>query len=70
MTCASKSYLAVAVIQSIPIFDETKLFSIPVPRAVGASVGASVSFSYFLHVYLVLMFLGEHSKVQVNIKIF
>lgn len=63
MTCASKSYLAVAVIQSIPIFDETKLFSIPVPKA----IGASVSFSYFLHLYLLFMFLGEHSKVQVNI---
>uniref|UniRef100_A0A8C2WFK7 Very-long-chain (3R)-3-hydroxyacyl-CoA dehydratase n=1 Tax=Cyclopterus lumpus TaxID=8103 RepID=A0A8C2WFK7_CYCLU len=45
---------AVAVIQSIPIFDETKLFSIPLPKA----VGASISFSYVLHVYLVLMFLG------------
>ncbi|XP_076588765.1 very-long-chain (3R)-3-hydroxyacyl-CoA dehydratase isoform X2 [Chaetodon auriga] len=45
---------AVAVIQSIPIFDETKLFSIPLPKA----VGTSISFSYVLHVYLVLMFLG------------
>uniref|UniRef100_A0A8D0D974 Very-long-chain (3R)-3-hydroxyacyl-CoA dehydratase n=1 Tax=Sander lucioperca TaxID=283035 RepID=A0A8D0D974_SANLU len=45
---------AVAVIQSIPIFDETKLFSIPLPKA----VGTSISFSYVLHIYLVLMFLG------------
>nr|XP_020475013.1 very-long-chain (3R)-3-hydroxyacyl-CoA dehydratase 3 isoform X1 [Monopterus albus] len=45
---------AVAVIQSIPIFDETKLFSIPLPKA----IGTSVSFSYILHIYLLLMFLG------------
>ncbi|XP_020486974.1 very-long-chain (3R)-3-hydroxyacyl-CoA dehydratase [Labrus bergylta] len=45
---------AVAVIQSISLFDETKLFSIPLPKA----FGTSVSFSYFLHIYLVLMFLG------------
>lgn len=45
---------AVAVIQSIPIFDETKLFSIPLPKA----IGSSVSFSRFLYVYLVLMSLG------------
>ncbi|XP_037307573.1 very-long-chain (3R)-3-hydroxyacyl-CoA dehydratase [Pungitius pungitius] len=45
---------AVAVIQSIPIFDKTKLFSIPLPKA----IGTSVSFSYVLYVYLVLMLLG------------
>ncbi|KAM7003149.1 very-long-chain (3R)-3-hydroxyacyl-CoA dehydratase [Tautogolabrus adspersus] len=45
---------AVAVIQSISFFDETKLFSIPLPKA----FGTSMSFSYFLHIYLVLMFLG------------
>ncbi|KAG7999462.1 Very-long-chain (3R)-3-hydroxyacyl-CoA dehydratase [Nibea albiflora] len=45
---------AVAVIQSIPIFDENKFLSIPLPKA----IGTSISFSYFLHVYLVLMFLG------------
>ncbi|XP_022610063.1 very-long-chain (3R)-3-hydroxyacyl-CoA dehydratase-like isoform X1 [Seriola dumerili] len=45
---------AVAVIQSIPIFYETKLFSIPLPKA----IGTSISFSYILHIYLVLMFLG------------
>uniref|UniRef100_H3CSM3 Very-long-chain (3R)-3-hydroxyacyl-CoA dehydratase n=1 Tax=Tetraodon nigroviridis TaxID=99883 RepID=H3CSM3_TETNG len=45
---------AVAVVQSIPIFDETNLFSIPLPKA----AGSSVSFSYFLYFYLVLMFMG------------
>lgn len=45
---------AVAVIQSIPIFDETKLFSIPLPKA----LGTSISFSFVLYIYLVLMFLG------------
>lgn len=46
---------AVAVIQSLPIFDETRLYSIPLPRA----LGQSLSFSYMLQIYLVLMFLGE-----------
>ncbi|CAJ1056625.1 very-long-chain (3R)-3-hydroxyacyl-CoA dehydratase [Xyrichtys novacula] len=45
---------AVAVVQSIPIFDETKLLSIPLPKA----LGTSISFSSFLYIYLVLMFLG------------
>ncbi|XP_054631190.1 very-long-chain (3R)-3-hydroxyacyl-CoA dehydratase isoform X2 [Dunckerocampus dactyliophorus] len=45
---------AVALVQSIPIFDETNLFSIPLPKA----IGTSLSFSYFLHTYLILMFLG------------
>ncbi|XP_054893768.1 very-long-chain (3R)-3-hydroxyacyl-CoA dehydratase [Poeciliopsis prolifica] len=45
---------AVAVIQSIPIFVQTKLYSIPLPKA----IGTSINFSYFLHVYLILMFLG------------
>ncbi|XP_004553147.1 very-long-chain (3R)-3-hydroxyacyl-CoA dehydratase [Maylandia zebra] len=45
---------ALAVIQSIPIFDESKLFSIPLTKV----IGTSVSFSYFLYIYLVLMFLG------------
>ncbi|XP_076122816.1 very-long-chain (3R)-3-hydroxyacyl-CoA dehydratase [Alosa pseudoharengus] len=45
---------AVAVIQSMPIFDETKLLSIPLPKG----LGSRVSFSYMLHLYLVLMFLG------------
>lgn len=45
---------AVAVIQSLPIFDETRLFSFPLP----AALGHSLSFSYTLQLYLVLMFLG------------
>ncbi|XP_019731470.1 very-long-chain (3R)-3-hydroxyacyl-CoA dehydratase isoform X1 [Hippocampus comes] len=45
---------AVAVAQSIPIFDKTNLFSIPLPRA----LGTSLSFSNVLRVHLVLMFLG------------
>ncbi|XP_073320501.1 very-long-chain (3R)-3-hydroxyacyl-CoA dehydratase-like [Pagrus major] len=45
---------AVAVIQSLPIFDETRMFSLPLP----AVLGHSLSFSYTLQVYLVLMFLG------------
>ncbi|KAM6961210.1 very-long-chain (3R)-3-hydroxyacyl-CoA dehydratase [Aplochiton taeniatus] len=45
---------AVAVIQSIPIFDEAKLFSIPLPKA----IGTSIPFSYVLKGYLVLMVLG------------
>uniref|UniRef100_G3PY34 Very-long-chain (3R)-3-hydroxyacyl-CoA dehydratase n=1 Tax=Gasterosteus aculeatus TaxID=69293 RepID=G3PY34_GASAC len=44
---------AVAVIQSLPIFDETRLFSFPLP----ALLGHSLSFSYTLQLYLVLMFL-------------
>lgn len=45
---------AVAVIQSIPIFDKTQFLSIPLPQA----VGTSISFSYFLYIHLVLMCLG------------
>ncbi|XP_029000270.1 very-long-chain (3R)-3-hydroxyacyl-CoA dehydratase-like isoform X2 [Betta splendens] len=45
---------AVAVIQSLPIFDESSLFSLPLP----AVMGHSLSFSYVLQLYLVLMFLG------------
>ncbi|KAJ8248726.1 hypothetical protein GJAV_G00227080 [Gymnothorax javanicus] len=45
---------AVAVIQSLPIFHETRLYSIPLPKA----LGLSLSFSYILQIYLVLMFLG------------
>ncbi|XP_068168526.1 very-long-chain (3R)-3-hydroxyacyl-CoA dehydratase-like [Antennarius striatus] len=45
---------AVAVIQSLPVFDETRLFSVPLPTV----LGGSLSFSYSLQVYLVLMFLG------------
>uniref|UniRef100_A0A8D3A5I0 Very-long-chain (3R)-3-hydroxyacyl-CoA dehydratase n=1 Tax=Scophthalmus maximus TaxID=52904 RepID=A0A8D3A5I0_SCOMX len=45
---------AVAVIQSLPIFDETRLFSFPLPKV----LGHSLSFSYTLQLYLVFMFLG------------
>lgn len=45
---------AVAVVQSIPIFDEAKLFSIPLPKA----IGTSIPFTYVLKGYLVLMVLG------------
>ncbi|KAJ7994566.1 hypothetical protein DPEC_G00250790 [Dallia pectoralis] len=45
---------AVAVIQSMPVFDETGLYSISLPQA----LGLSISFSYPLKLYLVLMFLG------------
>ncbi|XP_076027635.1 very-long-chain (3R)-3-hydroxyacyl-CoA dehydratase [Genypterus blacodes] len=45
---------AVAVIQAIPIFDMTTLLSVPLPKA----LGTSISFSYVLRLYLVLMFLG------------
>lgn len=55
MYLISQCHVAVGVIQSIPIFDETKLFSIPLPKA----VGTSVSFSSVLYVYLVVMFLGK-----------
>uniref|UniRef100_A0A8C7YEE4 Very-long-chain (3R)-3-hydroxyacyl-CoA dehydratase n=1 Tax=Oryzias sinensis TaxID=183150 RepID=A0A8C7YEE4_9TELE len=42
---------AVAVIQSLPIFDDTRLFSLPLP----GFRGRSLSFSYTLQVYLVLI---------------
>uniref|UniRef100_A0AAR2M0J7 Very-long-chain (3R)-3-hydroxyacyl-CoA dehydratase n=1 Tax=Pygocentrus nattereri TaxID=42514 RepID=A0AAR2M0J7_PYGNA len=45
---------AVAVIQSIPIFDESKFLSIRLPEA----MGSFLSFSYVLQLYLLLMFLG------------
>ncbi|CAN9499348.1 unnamed protein product [Ophioblennius macclurei] len=51
---------AVAVMQSIPIFDQTKLFSIPLPKA----VGTSLSFSYFLYLYLVLMVVGLFFNIK------
>lgn len=46
---------AVAVVQSLPVFDDTRRFSLPLPLG---AVGGSVSFSYVLQMYLVLMFLG------------
>uniref|UniRef100_A0A8C7N2H8 Very-long-chain (3R)-3-hydroxyacyl-CoA dehydratase n=1 Tax=Oncorhynchus kisutch TaxID=8019 RepID=A0A8C7N2H8_ONCKI len=45
---------AIAVIQSLPIFDETRLYSIPLPTV----LGSSFSFSFTLKIYLALMFLG------------
>uniref|UniRef100_A0AAV2L5W1 Very-long-chain (3R)-3-hydroxyacyl-CoA dehydratase n=1 Tax=Knipowitschia caucasica TaxID=637954 RepID=A0AAV2L5W1_KNICA len=51
---------AVAVVQSIPIFDQTKLFSFPLPKA----VGSSLSFSVFLRVYLILMCFGLYSNFK------
>lgn len=56
------SHIAVAVVQSIPIFDQTKLYSIPLPKA----IGTSINFSYFLHVYLILMCLGKVNKQEEN----
>ena len=46
---------AVAVVQSIPLFDEANLFSIDLTK----SIGVSIRFSHFLYIYLVLMVLGE-----------
>lgn len=49
---------AVAVVQAIPIFDKTKLFSIPLPKA----IGTSVSFSCVLYLHLVLMCFGLYAN--------
>lgn len=51
----SDSVPAVAVLQSLPLFDRTRLFSLPLPQ----SVGFSVSFSFSLRLYLLLLFFGE-----------
>lgn len=51
---------AVAVIQSMSIFDETKFLSIPLPEM----LGSSLSFSYILHIYLLLMFLGLFTNAR------
>ncbi|KAK7912350.1 hypothetical protein WMY93_012561 [Mugilogobius chulae] len=45
---------AVAVVQSLAVFDETRMFALPLP----SFLGESLSFSYSLRVYLILMFLG------------
>uniref|UniRef100_A0A4W4DS07 Very-long-chain (3R)-3-hydroxyacyl-CoA dehydratase n=1 Tax=Electrophorus electricus TaxID=8005 RepID=A0A4W4DS07_ELEEL len=45
---------AAAVLQSLPVFDKSGLFSIPLPEA----VGFSISFSFSLRLYLVLMLFG------------
>lgn len=49
-----------AVIQSIPIFNDTKFLSITLPEV----LGSSLSFSYILQLYLLLMFLGEFLVVE------
>ncbi|XP_027017430.2 very-long-chain (3R)-3-hydroxyacyl-CoA dehydratase isoform X3 [Tachysurus fulvidraco] len=51
---------AVAVIQSIPIFNDSKFLSIPLPEV----LGSSLSFSYVLQLYLLLMFLGLFSNFR------
>ncbi len=58
--CSLILWSAVAVIQSIPIFDESKLLSIPLPKA----IGTSLSFSYILQLYLMIMFLGKVHKTH------
>uniref|UniRef100_A0A8C7GHZ9 Very-long-chain (3R)-3-hydroxyacyl-CoA dehydratase n=1 Tax=Oncorhynchus kisutch TaxID=8019 RepID=A0A8C7GHZ9_ONCKI len=45
---------AVAVVQSISVFDQSRLFSIPLPEA----LGSSASFSCVLYIYLPLMVIG------------
>ena len=56
---ASKKFLfllsAVAVIQSIPIFNETGRFSFTLPYP----VKIKVRFSFFLQIYLIILFLGK-----------
>ncbi|XP_042151454.1 very-long-chain (3R)-3-hydroxyacyl-CoA dehydratase isoform X3 [Oncorhynchus tshawytscha] len=44
----------VAVVQSISVFDQSRLFSIPLPEA----LGSSASFSCVLYIYLPLMVIG------------
>lgn len=51
---------AVAVIQSIPIFDKAQLFSINLTQF----IGMSVRFSHFLYVYLVIMVIGESINIH------
>uniref|UniRef100_A0A672J3J4 Very-long-chain (3R)-3-hydroxyacyl-CoA dehydratase n=1 Tax=Salarias fasciatus TaxID=181472 RepID=A0A672J3J4_SALFA len=48
------------VIQSIPIFDETRLFSIPLPEA----IGTSLSFSCLLYPYVAVMFVGLYFNMR------
>uniref|UniRef100_A0A4W5KKU0 Very-long-chain (3R)-3-hydroxyacyl-CoA dehydratase n=1 Tax=Hucho hucho TaxID=62062 RepID=A0A4W5KKU0_9TELE len=52
---------AVAVVQSISVFDQSRLFSIPLPKA----LGSSVSFSCVLYIYLPLMVIGELSIIVI-----
>uniref|UniRef100_A0AAZ3SE63 Very-long-chain (3R)-3-hydroxyacyl-CoA dehydratase n=1 Tax=Oncorhynchus tshawytscha TaxID=74940 RepID=A0AAZ3SE63_ONCTS len=50
----------VAVVQSISVFDQSRLFSIPLPEA----LGSSASFSCVLYIYLPLMVIGEGDNGQ------
>ncbi|KAL6468542.1 hypothetical protein MHYP_G00220660 [Metynnis hypsauchen] len=45
---------AVAVLQALPVFDETGLFSVPLPE----TVGFYISFSFSLRLYLLLTLFG------------
>lgn len=54
----SLSLSAVAVVQSLSIFDESGLYSIPLP----AALGQSISFSFTLKLYLFVMFLGKNTS--------
>lgn len=47
---------AVSVIQSIPVFNETGRFSFTLPYP----VKIKVRFSFFLQIYLILLFLGKY----------
>ncbi|KAF7703552.1 very-long-chain (3R)-3-hydroxyacyl-CoA dehydratase-like [Silurus meridionalis] len=51
---------AVAVLQSLPLFDQSRLFSVPLPEA----VGFSISFSFSLRLYLLLMFFGFFINIR------
>ncbi|KAI4888514.1 hypothetical protein NFI96_024610 [Prochilodus magdalenae] len=51
---------AVAVLQALPVFDETRLFSVPLPE----TVGFSISFSFSLRLYLLLMLFGKIKKIH------
>lgn len=47
---------AVSVIQSIPVFNETGRFSFTLPYP----LKIKVRFSFFLQIYLILLFLGKY----------
>ncbi|XP_030620984.1 very-long-chain (3R)-3-hydroxyacyl-CoA dehydratase-like [Chanos chanos] len=50
---------AVAVLHSLPVFDETRLFSIPLPK----TLGLSISFSFTLRLYLGLLLFGLFTHI-------
>lgn len=52
---------AVAVIQSIPVFNESGRFSFTLPYP----VKMKVRFSFFLQVYLVMLFLGKYVSCHI-----